>query len=494
MYRLIGGVWEGNYRMAIAETRIKPVVLSGGAGSRLWPLSRANNPKQFLPILGEKSLFVQTLERVGTVYGFEPALIVANDSHRFIAREQADKARLKLDGIILEPVGRNTAPAVCVAALRAAKEDPDQLLLFLPSDHVILDMPGFHKAVGVAAKAALSGRLCCFGISPTRPETGYGYIASGAPLVDVEGAFTIEAFKEKPDAETAEQYLVDGGYSWNSGMFMFGASTILSEFQKHQPDMLSACEKALEAAKEDIGFLRLDTDLFASVPADSIDYAIMEKTDCAAVVPAEFGWSDVGSFSALADVQDADLAGNVAVGDVLLENVKNTYVHTEGQLVSAIGVEDLVIVATSDAVMVAPKAEDQNVKKLVDALKAKGRSEADFHAKVYRPWGTYRTLALGERFQVKEIEVYPGKRLSLQKHHHRAEHWVIVEGSAVVTRNDEQVLMAENESIYIPLGAVHRLENPGKITMKLIEVQSGSYLGEDDIVRLEDDFNRDKEQ
>lgn len=480
--------------MAIAEARIKPVVLSGGAGSRLWPLSRANNPKQFLPILGAKSLFVQTLERVGISYGFEPALIVANDSHRFIAREQADKANIALDDIILEPVGRNTAPAVCIAALRAAKEDPEQLLLFLPSDHVILDMPGFHQAVGVAAKAAQTGRLCCFGMSPTRPETGYGYIASGEPLGDVDGAFAIEAFKEKPDADTAQDYVSDGGYSWNSGMFMFRAATIIDQFKKHQPEMLAACEKALSATEEDLGFLRLDADLFAAVPADSIDYAIMEKTDCAAVVPAEFGWSDVGSFSALADVQVADTEGNVMVGDVLLENSKNTYVHTEGQLVSAVGVEDLVIVATSDAVMVAPKAEDQNVKKLVDALKAQGRSEADFHAKVYRPWGTYRTLAMGERFQVKEIEVYPGKRLSLQKHHHRAEHWVIVEGSAVVTRNEEEILMAENESIYLPLGAVHRLENPGKITMKLIEVQSGSYLGEDDIVRLEDDFNREKDK
>lgn len=479
--------------MPISDKLIKPVILSGGAGSRLWPLSRGNNPKQFLPIIGDKSLFVQTLERVGLDYGFAKALVVANDGHRFLARDQADKAGLELDDIILEPVGRNTAPAVAIAVLEAAAKDEDQLLLFLPADHVILDVPGFHKAVGIAAKAAANGYLCCFGMSPTRPETGYGYIAAGDPLDGVDGAFAINAFREKPDAETAEGYIAAGGYSWNSGMFMFRAGTILAEFEKYQPEMLEACRKALAATSSDLGFLRLDQGLFSAVPADSIDYAIMEKTDRAAVVPAEFGWSDVGSFSALSDVQQADANGNVTLGDVLLENVKGSYIHSEGQLVSAIGVEDLIVVATNDAVMVAPKSEDQNVKALVTALKTSGRSEADFHAKVYRPWGTYRTLAVGERFQVKEIEVYPGKRLSLQKHHHRAEHWVIVEGSALVTRDDEQVLMAENESIYLPLGAVHRLENPGKITMKLIEVQSGSYLGEDDIVRLEDDFNREKD-
>lgn len=469
---------------------IYPVILSGGAGSRLWPLSRSKYPKQFLPLLGKKSLFVQALERVGESYGFGKPLVVANEHHRFIVNEQAAKAEIELQSVILEPVGRNTAPAVALAAIKAAEHDPDALLLFLASDHVILDAPGFHKAVNAAACAAKKGYLVCFGMTPTRPETGYGYIAQGAKIEGAKGACVIEAFKEKPDSDTAAGYLKAGNYSWNSGMFMFAASTILSEFEKHQPEMLAATRNALSAAEPDLNFLRLGEAEFKAVPADSIDYAIMEKTDRAAVVPAEFGWSDVGSFSALADVQDADTNGNVAVGDVLMEDTKNCFIHGDGYLVSTVGVENLIIAATDDAVMVAKKGKDQDVKKLVETLKAQKRPEADLHSVVYRPWGNYRTLALGNRYQVKEIEVYPGKRLSLQMHHHRAEHWVIVEGSAVVARNDEEHLMGENESIYLPLGATHRLENPGKIPLRLIEVQSGSYLGEDDIVRLEDDFNR----
>ncbi len=469
---------------------IYPVILSGGAGSRLWPLSRSKYPKQFLPLLGKKSLFVQALERVGESYGFGKPLVVANEHHRFIVNEQAAKAGVDMQSVILEPVGRNTAPAVALAAIKAAELDPDALLLFLAADHVILDVPGFHKAVNAAACAAKQDYLVCFGMTPTRPETGYGYIAQGAEIAGAKGARVIEAFKEKPDADTAAEYLKAGNYSWNSGMFMFAASTILAEFEKHQPEMLAATRKALASAVPDLNFLRLGEAEFKAVPADSIDYAIMEKTGRAAVVPAEFGWSDVGSFSALADVQVADSDGNVAVGDVLMEDTKNCFIHGDGYLVSTVGVEDLIIAATDDAIMVAKKGKDQDVKKLVETLKAQKRPEADLHSIVYRPWGNYRTLALGDRYQVKEIEVYPGKRLSLQMHHHRAEHWVIVEGSAVVTRNDEEHLMGENESIYLPLGATHRLENPGKIPLRLIEVQSGSYLGEDDIVRLEDDFNR----
>lgn len=469
---------------------IYPVILSGGSGSRLWPLSRSKYPKQFLPLLGQKSLFVQALERVGENYGFGKPLVVANEHHRFIVNEQAAKAGIDLQSVILEPVGRNTAPAVALAAIKAAEHDPDALLLFLASDHVILDTPGFHKAVNAAACAAKQDYLVCFGMTPTRPETGYGYIAQGAEIAGAKGACVIDAFKEKPDAGTAQNYLDAGNYSWNSGMFMFAACTILAEFEKHQPEMLAATRKALVAAEPDLNFLRLGEAEFAAVPADSIDYAIMEKTERAAVVPAEFGWSDVGSFSALADVQEADSTGNVTVGDVLMEDTENCFIHGDGYLVSTVGVKDLIIAATDDAVMVAQKGKDQDVKKLVETLKAKKRPEADLHSTVYRPWGNYRTLALGDRYQVKEIEVYPGKRLSLQLHHHRAEHWVIVEGSAVVTRNEEEHLMGENESIYLPLGAKHRLENPGKIPLRLIEVQSGSYLGEDDIVRLEDDFNR----
>jgi len=473
--------------------KVKPVVLSGGSGSRLWPLSRAKYPKQFLPMLGCKSLFIQTLERVGTNYGFEQAMVVANEHHRFIVNEQAEQAGIPLDDLILEPVGRNTAPAFAVASLTAAKVDPDQLLLFLPSDHVISDMPGFHKAVSVAAEAAASGSLCCFGMTPTRPDTGYGYIAAGAPLDDVDGAFHIDGFREKPDLETAEGYLKSGSYSWNSGMFLIKASTILDEFERLQPEMLSACRKALETVTHDLNFLRMDEASFARVPADSVDYAIMEKTDKAAVVPAEFGWSDVGSFSALADVQEADASGNVVRGDAMLEDSRNCFIHSDDKLVTLVGVEDLIVVSTDDAVLVTPKNRDQDIKQIVDRLKREGRIEADFHTTVYRPWGNYCGIGEGERYQVKEITVYPGKRLSLQKHHHRAEHWVIVEGSAVVTRDAEEILLSENESVYLPLGAVHRLMNPGKIDLKLIEVQSGSYLGEDDIVRLEDDFNREKD-
>lgn len=474
--------------------QIKPVILSGGAGSRLWPLSRSKYPKQFLPMLGTKSLFTQTLERVSTAYGFELAMVVANEHHRFIVNEQVASAGLALETLLLEPVGRNTAPAFAVAALKAAESDADQLLLFLPSDHVILDTPGFHKAVALAADAAAAGQLCCFGMTPSRPDTGYGYIAAGSALEGVDGAFHIDGFREKPDEATARGYLAAGGYSWNSGMFLMKASVLLEEFEKLQPAMLEGCRKALASVEADLNFLRMDEAAFSKVPADSVDYAIMEKTDKAAVVPAEFGWSDVGSFSALADVQAADASGNVTVGDVLLEDAKNCFVSSENKLVTLLGVEDLIVVSTDDAVLVAPKERDQDIKKIVDRLKRSDRIEADFHTTVYRPWGNYRGVAEGDRYQVKEIEVYPGKRLSLQKHHHRAEHWVIVEGSAIVTRDDEELLLSENESVYLPLGAVHRLTNPGKINLKLIEVQSGSYLGEDDIVRLEDDFNREKDK
>jgi len=471
---------------------IYPVILSGGAGSRLWPLSRSKYPKQFLPLLGKKSLFTQTLERVAPAYGFAAPLVVANEHHRFMINEQAAKAGIELSGVLLEPMGRNTAPAVAIAALRAAELDADALLLFLPSDHVILDAPGFHKAVNAAACAAKKGYLVCFGMEAMRAETGYGYIAEGEEIEGAKGAYTIAAFKEKPDETTAETYLKDGGYHWNSGMFMFAASSILAEFECHQPIMLAACKKALESATPDMNFHRLGEAEFGAVPAESIDYAIMEKTSRAAVLPADFGWSDVGCFSALADVQEADDHGNVCAGDIITVDTKNCFIHGDGHLVTTVGVENLIIVATDDAVMVADKNRDQDVKKIVAKLKAEKRAEADFHATVYRPWGNYRTLDIGDRFQVKEIQVYPGKRLSLQMHHHRAEHWIVVEGSAVVTRNKETMLLSENESVYLPLGATHRLENPGKITLRLIEVQSGSYLGEDDIVRFEDDFNREK--
>ncbi len=472
---------------------IQPVILSGGAGSRLWPMSRAKYPKQFLPMLGDESLFVGTLKRVDVSFGFRPAMVVANEHHRFIVNEQAARAQVDLGSLILEPVGRNTAPAFAVAALKAAESDADALLLFLPSDHVIQDTESFHKAVEVAADAAAEDKLCCFGMTPSRPETGYGYIAQGPAIKSVKGAFEIEGFREKPDVKTAQTYLESGQYSWNSGMFLMKASALLAEFEKHQPAMLQACKVALSTVQADLNFLRMQLDAFAAIPADSIDYAIMEKTNDAAVVPAEFGWSDVGSFSSLADVQTPDEDGNVTNGDVILEDTKNCFVASEDKLVTLVGVENMIVVSTDDAVLVAPKSKDQEIKKIVGRLKSESRIEADFHKTVYRPWGNYCGIGEGDRYQVKEIEVYPGKRLSLQKHHHRAEHWVIVEGSAIVTRDDEEILLSENESVYLPLGAVHRLTNPGKINLKLIEVQSGSYLGEDDIVRLEDDFNREKE-
>ncbi|UTW56278.1 mannose-1-phosphate guanylyltransferase/mannose-6-phosphate isomerase [Kordiimonas sp. SCSIO 12610] len=478
----------------MANLKIKPVVLSGGSGSRLWPLSRAKYPKQFLDLVGGKSLFAQTLERVSADYGFEAPLVIANEHHRFIVNDQAAQIDAGLDAVILEPVGRNTAPAVAVAALHAAKTDPETLLLFLPSDHVILDTPGFHKAIKRAAMAAGDGYLTCFGMKPTRAETGYGYIAEGAPLSVVDGGFQIQAFKEKPDAVTAEGYLKSGGFSWNSGMFMFRADVILSEMEAHAPAMLNAAKQALDSAHADLNFLRMDRDAFGAVPADSIDYAIMEKTTRAAVVPSEFGWSDLGSFSALADAVGGDENGNAVKGDVIALETSNSYIHSDGRLVATLGVDDLIVISNEDCVMIAPKDRDQDVKKLVDAIKLEGRSEADLHSTVYRPWGTYRSIAIGTNYQVKEIVVYPGRRLSLQMHHHRAEHWVIVEGTAKVTRDDETLMMQADESVYLPLGCKHRLENPGIIPLRLIEVQSGAYLGEDDIVRFEDDFNREGEK
>ena len=477
----------------MTEKKIKPVVLSGGSGSRLWPLSRAKYPKQFLDLVGGKSLFSQTLERVSDMYGFEKPLVVANEHHRFIVNDQADQIGVDLDAVILEPIGRNTAPAIAVAALQAVKENPEALLLFLPSDHIITDTPGFHKSVRVAAHSAAAGYLTCFGMKPTRAETGYGYIAEGAAIDGIDGAYQIQAFKEKPDQVTAESYLKSGGFSWNSGMFIFRADSIINEMEAHTPVMLQAAKQALDSASADLNFLRMDRDAFGAVPADSIDYAIMEKTSRAAVVPSEFGWSDLGSFSTLADAVGGD-ADNAIKGDVLALETSNSYIHSDGRLVATLGVKDLIIISNDDCVMIAPKERDQDVKKLVEAIKAEGRSEADLHSTVYRPWGTYRSIATGTNYQVKEIVVYPGRRLSLQMHHHRAEHWVIVEGTAKVTRDDETLMMQADESVYLPLGCKHRLENPGIIPLRLIEVQSGTYLGEDDIVRFEDDFNREGEE
>ncbi|GHF18586.1 xanthan biosynthesis protein XanB [Kordiimonas sediminis] len=417
-------------------------------------------------------------------------MVVANEAHRFIVNRQAEENAVELGDFFLEPIGRNTAPAILIAAMRAYASNPKALLLFLPSDHVILDTPGFHKAVQKAAEVAANGRLCCFGITPSRAETGYGYILAGDALAAGKGAYTVQAFKEKPDAETAEAYLKAGTYTWNSGMFLFRADVLMHEMKRFAPAMVAACEKVLAATVKDLNFERFSEDLFKAVPADSIDYALLEKTDLAAVVPADIGWSDVGSFSSLWHHSEQDTEGNAHSGDAIFVDTKNTYVRSGGKLVATVGVEDLIIVATDDAVLVADKHSDQDVKKVVDVLKAQDRQEVQEHSTVYRPWGSYKSIAIGPRFQVKEIMVYPGKRLSLQMHHHRAEHWVIVEGEAVVTRDTEEFTLGEDESVYLPVGTKHRLENKGDVPLRLVEVQTGSYLGEDDIVRFEDDFNR----
>ncbi|WP_417450067.1 mannose-1-phosphate guanylyltransferase/mannose-6-phosphate isomerase [Kordiimonas sp.] len=471
-------------------SNIYPVVLCGGSGSRLWPLSRAGRPKQFLPLAGEKSLFLQALERVHGRYGFEKPIVIANDEHRFLLSRQADDAGLELGKIILEPMGRNTAPAVITGALQAITQDKDANILVLSADHLILDTPAFHEAVERAKRAAEAGCLTCFGIHPTAAETGYGYIKPGGMLENADGCHRISSFREKPDAATAQAYLASQEYLWNSGMFMFSARTLIEQAETHEPEMLARCRDAFESMEEDLHFHRLPKDKFAVVPANSIDYALMEKTDRAAVVPCSIGWSDLGSFSALYDQGVQDGYGNVTEGDVTLLASSNCYVHTDTKLVAATDIKDLIIVATDDAVMVAPKGKDQNVKNIVETLKKSGRGEADLHTTVYRPWGFYSSLAINERFQVKELCVYPGKRLSLQSHQHRAEHWVVVEGHATVTRNDDVLTLSANESVFLPKGTRHRLENRTERLIRLVEVQTGSYFGEDDIIRYEDDFKR----
>ena len=463
-----------------------PVILSGGSGTRLWPLSRGHYPKQFLPLVSENTMVQETLLRLSGLPGLTAPIAVCNEGHRFMMAEQLFEIGAKPAAIILEPVGKNTAPAVAVAALSAQSED--DVLLILPADHVISEIEPFQAAVKQAEILAKEGYLVTFGIVPTSPETGYGYIMKDSERVG--GAFKVAAFVEKPDLPTAKNYLKSGDYLWNSGMFAFTAGNFLSELEKFHPEMLAVCKKALSAAKSDLDFVRLDKATFSSCPADSIDYAVMEKTDKAAVIPLEAGWNDVGSWSALWEVTEKDMAGNALAGDVLTVDTKNSYIFSENKLVAVIGAENLVVIETKDAVMVAPKDRVQDVKKIVDELKKQGRNEAEFHRKAYRPWGHYDSVDSGERHQTKRIVVKPGAKLSLQKHHHRAEHWVVVKGTALVTRGEEQILLTENESTYIPLGTVHRLENPGVIPLEIVEIQSGSYLGEDDIVRFSDNYGR----
>ncbi|GHY42992.1 Mannose-1-phosphate guanylyltransferase [Vibrio cholerae] len=460
-----------------------PVIMAGGSGSRLWPLSRSLYPKQFISLASDKSMLQETITRLSGLEHQEP-LLICNQEHRFIVAEQLRQLRIKHGGIVLEPVGRNTAPAIALAALHATKHGDDPLLLVLAADHVIQNQAAFTQAVKNAVKPAEQGMLVTFGIVPTAPETGYGYIKQGE--VVGETAYRVAQFVEKPNLVTAEQYLASGEYYWNSGMFLFKASRYLKELKAHRPDILHACELAMQGARGDLDFVRIEESSFTECPEDSIDYAVMEKTQDALVVPMDAGWSDVGSFSALWEVSLKDSQGNVMVGDVIAEQTHNSYIYAQNKLVSTVGVDNLVIIETKDAVLVANKDKVQDVKNVVNQLKAQQRRECEQHREVYRPWGSHDEIAEGERYHVKHLRVKPGERTALQMHHHRAEHWVVVQGTAKVTNGDESYLVSENQSTYIPLGSAHRIENPGKVDLHLIEVRSGSYLQEDDIVRLEE--------
>ena len=495
---------------------IQPIVLSGGSGTRLWPLSREKYPKQLLPLIGNDSLLQATLLRVDGMVGAELSapMVVSNEDYRFVIAEQL-RVMGKPGTIVLEPIGRNTAPALTIAALTASKNKADPILLVMPADHVMADKAAFQTAIATGAKLALHGAIVTFGIEPDAPETGYGYIQSGATFITVDStapngtqrgaeddatARVIARFVEKPDLETAQAYLSDGSYLWNSGIFMMKASVWLNAIGMCRNDILQACLTACEKGATDGEFVRVDKTSFSNCPSDSIDYAVMERLAAAlgadsllppgVVVPLSAGWSDVGSWDALWQVLPKDGAGNVLQGDVLLQDCQNTMAVSERRLVACVGLTDLIVVETSDAILVVHKDKTQDVKKIVDRLKAGGRPEGQIHRKVFRPWGWYDGVDAGERFQVKRIVVKPAGILSLQMHHHRAEHWIVVSGTAKVTRGDESFLVSENQSTFIPLGTTHRLENPGRVPLEMIEVQSGSYLGEDDIVRFEDVYGR----
>jgi mannose-1-phosphate guanylyltransferase/mannose-6-phosphate isomerase len=472
------------------STTICPVILSGGVGTRLWPLSRAVLPKQLLPLVSDKTMLQETALRVRGWPGVMAPLVVCGNEHRFLVAEQLRDVGIGPHAILLEPAGRNTAPAVAAAAQFLHQQDPDAIMLVLPADHVIEDGAAFRLAVERAAPLAQGGALATFGIVPGRPETGYGYIRRGEPLPGCDDCFRIERFVEKPDRDSAAGFVADGGHYWNSGIFMFRAARYLAEIAAHAPAIAQAVAAAVRDAYRDLDFCRLDETAFNACPADSIDYAVMERTRDGVVVASDIGWSDVGSWAALADVQPRDASGNVRRGDVYLDNTGNTLVRAESRIVAVIGVQDLVVVETPDAVLVAHKDQVQRVKNVVAHLQGQARTEHLHHTRVYRPWGYYEGIDAGDRFQVKRITVKPGEKLSLQMHHHRAEHWIVVSGTARVTCGDQVILLAENESTYIPLGTTHRLENPGKLPLHLIEVQSGSYLGEDDIVRFEDLYRR----
>lgn len=469
--------------------QIVPVILSGGAGQRLWPLSRQQYPKQFLNLSGDESMLQDTMRRLGGA-GFSSPLFVSNDEHRFLVAEQARAIGFQPQAIVLEPDGRNTAPAAALAALMLAANDPATLMLLAPSDHVIADTAAFLDAVSAAVPAAEQGRFVTFGIRPDRAATGYGYIKAGEPLADAPGCSRISHFAEKPDLATAERYLEEGGYCWNSGIFLFRAGAYLDALGALRPDILEACQGSVKGGKNDIDFFRPDPDAFAACPSQSIDYAVMEHTDQGAMVPVDMGWNDLGSWDALWHIGERDGDGNVTSGDVITRGASNSYLHSSGPLLAAVGIEDVLLIATPDAVLAVARDQVDAVKDVVQALKTTGRTEHLHHDRVHRPWGWYQSLDIGERFQVKHLMVKPGAGLSLQSHKHRAEHWVVVSGTARVTRGEEVLTLDENQSTYLPAGIIHSLENPGETPLRVIEVQTGSYLGEDDIVRYEDRYGR----
>jgi mannose-1-phosphate guanylyltransferase / mannose-6-phosphate isomerase len=476
---------------------IHPVILSGGSGTRLWPLSRSMYPKQFIRFFDgkEPSFLGATLRRLASAAGFADPILLCNNDHRFLVKEELERAQILSSSIFLEPVARNTAPAIAVAAVAVARNDPTGILAVMPSDHVIRDEARFVDAVRAAAKVAETGRLVLFGIKPSGPNTGYGYIRQGGALDGFDSvAYAVDAFFEKPDQSTAETYVAAGTYFWNSGIFVLGARAFLDELKKLQPAIVEAAEAALDAVREDLGFLRLDRDAFAQAPSISIDYAVMEKTRLAAMLPIDVGWSDVGSWSSLWDIAPHDKDGNYVNGEAVLEDSSNLYVHSERALVSTIGVKDLVIVDTPDALLVADKARSQDVSRVVAKLRLSHRKEQEQHLRNYRPWGFFETLNIGPRFQVKLLHVKPGGKLSMQMHHHRSEHWIVVQGTAKVVIGDSEKLVRENESVYIFATQWHRLENPGKVPVEIIEVQIGSYLGEDDILRADDIYHRTPEE
>jgi mannose-1-phosphate guanylyltransferase/mannose-6-phosphate isomerase len=466
---------------------LTPVILSGGVGSRLWPISREYHPKQFLPLSGELSMLQETLQRTGSVEE-TPPLVVCNEEHRFMVAEQLRQVDLSAGAIILEPQGRNTAPAVALAAIHAQLNDPEAVLLVLPADHLIQDVEAFVAAVEKALPFAQQGHLMTFGIEPSSPETSYGYIKRGSDIAP--DIFKLNQFVEKPDEVTATAYLQDGSYLWNSGMFLLRAATYLEELAQCAPEMMRCCSEAMQNAQVDMDFLRPEREAFLACPSDSIDYAVMEKTDLGAVVSLNCGWNDIGAWSALWEVAERDAQGNALRGDVIAEDCSGSYLRSESRLVAACGVKDLVVVETADAILIADRNKVQNVKSIVTQLKKMDRPEATLHRRVYRPWGSYESLVSAGRFQVKRIIVKPQATLSLQMHHHRAEHWIVVQGTAEVTCEDKVFMLGEDQSTYIPLGHKHRLANPGQIPVEIIEVQSGSYLGEDDIVRFEDVYGR----